>query len=102
MRILLIEDEEDLAAALQRGLQRQGYAVDNALDGAAGWELLCTHSYDLLILDLNLPGSDGLELCTQARASQRELLILILTARACPDDRIVGLDSGTHCAATRR
>jgi DNA-binding response OmpR family regulator len=94
MRILLIEDEEDLAAALQRGLQRQGYAVDSALDDTAGWELLCTHRYDLLILDLNLPGIDGLDLCAQARASQPGLLILILTARARPDDRIVGLDSG--------
>jgi DNA-binding response OmpR family regulator len=94
MRILLIEDEDDLAAALRRGLQRQGYAVDSALDGAVGWELLCVHRYDLLILDLNLPGIDGLELCRQARASQPGLLILMLTARACPNDRIIGLDSG--------
>ncbi len=94
MRILLIEDEEDLATALQRGLQRQGYAVDSALDGTAGWELLNTHTYDLLILDLNLPGIDGLELCRQGRADQPGLLILLLTARAQPGDRIIGLDSG--------
>jgi DNA-binding response OmpR family regulator len=94
MRILIIEDEQDLAKALQRGLQRQGYAVDSALDGLSGGELLDTHRYDLLILDLNLPGIDGLELCRQVRAGQPGLLILMLTARAQPGDRITGLDSG--------
>ena len=63
MRLLVIEDETDLAQALAKGLRHQGYAVDVAYDGLAGWELVCVNEYDLLILDLNLPEMDGLEVC---------------------------------------
>jgi DNA-binding response OmpR family regulator len=54
MRLLLVEDEEDLIQAMARGLRQEGYAVDLALDGLHGWELLATNAYDLLLLDLNL------------------------------------------------
>lgn len=94
MRLLLIEDELNLARALQHGLQRQGYAVDHASDGRAGWELIRVHTYDLVILDLGLPDLDGIDLCQRIRAEQRELRILMLTARGRPADRIHGLDSG--------
>jgi DNA-binding response OmpR family regulator len=94
MRLLVIEDEYDLARALQRGLQQQGYAVDLAADGPAGWELVDTNSYDLVVLDLNLPGIDGIELCRRIRATQPDLLVLMLTARDQPADRIHGLDTG--------
>jgi DNA-binding response OmpR family regulator len=94
MRFLLIEDEYDLAHALQRGLRQQGYAVDAAYNGEAGWLQAETNAYDLLILDLNLPGMDGLELCRKLRQSQPQLLILMLTARDQPQDRITGLDTG--------
>lgn len=94
MRLLIVEDEPDLANALARGLHRQGYAVDIAADGEQGWELAEVNDYDLLILDLNLPGMDGLEVCRRLRASRPSLLILMLTARDRPRDRITGLDLG--------
>lgn len=94
MHLLVIEDEQDLARALQRGLQGEGYAVDVALDGEHGSELAGINDYDLLILDLNLPGVDGLEVCRRLRACAPELLILILTARDRVGDRITGLDAG--------
>ena len=94
MRLLVIEDEPDLAEGLARGLRQQGYAVDVAYDGLQGWELAITNEYDLLILDLNLPEMDGLEVCRRVRASRPALLILMLTARSGPDERVAGLDLG--------
>jgi DNA-binding response OmpR family regulator len=94
MRLLLVEDETDLAMMLAKGLRQQGYAVDIAADGALGWELAEVNEYDLLILDLNLPDLDGLEVCRRVRASQPALLILVLTARDRLADRIAGLDRG--------
>ena len=94
MRLLVIEDEPDLAEGLVRGLRQQGYAVDVAYDGLQGWELAITNEYDLLILDLNLPEMDGLEVCRRVRASRPALLILMLTARSGPDERVAGLDLG--------
>jgi len=94
VRLLIVEDEFDFAQALTRGLRQQGYAIDVALDGVQGWELAEVNEYDLLILDLNLPEMDGLEVCRRLRASRPSLLILMLTARDRPDERVRGLDSG--------
>ncbi len=94
MRLLLVEDEEDLVQALARGLRNEGYAVDVAFNGLQGWDLVTTNDYDLLILDLNLPDLDGLELCQRARSAYPQLLILMLTARSTPAHRIRGLDYG--------
>jgi len=91
---LIVEDELDLANALARGLRQQGYAVDIAADGEQGWELAEVNDYDLLILDLNLPGMDGLEVCRRLRSSRPRLLILMLTARGRLADRVRGLDLG--------
>lgn len=82
MRLLVVEDEFDFAQALARGLRQQGYAIDVALDGMQGWELAEVNEYDLLILDLNLPEMDGLEVCRRLRVSRPSLLILMLTARS--------------------
>jgi DNA-binding response OmpR family regulator len=94
VRILVIEDEKDLADAIARGLARQAYSVDVAYDGLQGLELSEINSYDLLILDLNLPGLDGLEICRRIRAADSRTGILILTARAGQSDRVTGLDLG--------
>jgi len=92
--LLIVEDEPDLAHALAKGLRHQGYAVDIALDGVQGWELAETNEYDLAILDLNLPEMDGLEVCRRLRVSRPSLLMLMLTARSNPEERVVGLDVG--------
>jgi len=94
MRILIIEDELDLANALARGLRQEGYAVDIAMDGERGWELGQIYEYDLVVLDLNLPKLDGLEVCKRFRSSKPEMLILMLTARSRLEDKVVGLDIG--------
>ncbi|MCL0056611.1 response regulator transcription factor, partial [Dehalococcoidia bacterium] len=90
----IIEDEIDLANALAQGLRREGYAVDIAFDGEQGCQSATINDYDLLILDLNLPGMDGLEVCRRLRASHPHLLILMLTARSRPADKVTGLDFG--------
>lgn len=94
MKLLIVEDEKELADAIARGLTRQAYSVDVAYDGTKALELMEINSYDLLILDLNLPGIDGLEICRQVRSTDSRIGILMLTARAGQDDRVLGLDQG--------
>jgi two-component system OmpR family response regulator len=94
MRLLLIEDEEDIARPLAKTLRKQGYAVDVTYDGEQGYVLAQVNDYDLLVLDIGLPGVDGLEVCRRLRASKPHLLILMLTARSTPGDRVTGLDTG--------
>lgn len=94
MRLLIIEDEPDLANTLAKSLRQQGYAVDLAVDGEEGWEMAEVNDYDLIVLDLNLPQMDGLEVCRRLRASHPHVLILMLTARSQPDERVIGLDAG--------
>ena len=94
MRILVTEDEKDLADALVKGLERQGYAVDVAYDGDESLRLAEVNDYDLLILDLNLPKVDGMEVCRRLRDSGSSIGILMLTARAGLESRVDGLDMG--------
>jgi heavy metal response regulator len=94
MRILVVEDERKLAEAVQRGLAEQGYAVDVANDGQAGLDLAEVEPYDLIVLDVMLPGLDGLEVSRRLRAARRNMPVLMLTARDAVDDRVAGLDSG--------
>lgn len=94
MRILLVEDEEDAARMLAKGLREQAYAVDTALTGPEGLEKAELNDYDLLILDIMLPGIDGLEVCRRLRRANRQVPVLLLTARAGVDDRVLGLDCG--------
>jgi DNA-binding response OmpR family regulator len=99
MRVLVVEDERDLADSLVEGLRAAGYAVDVAYDGEDARVKTAVYPYDLVTLDLNLPGADGRELCRQLRTSERHdgappPRILVLTARDGLDDRIGGLDDG--------
>jgi DNA-binding response OmpR family regulator len=94
MRLLVVEDEEDLVDALRVGLIRAGYAVDVAYDAPAAHEKLQVNTYDLVLLDLNLPGGDGFQLCRAARAAGQGVRIIMVTARDRLDDRVRGLDEG--------
>ncbi|MDH2425450.1 response regulator transcription factor [Sphaerisporangium sp. TRM90804] len=96
MRLLVVEDEEDLVDALRVGLVRAGYAVDVAYDVAQAQEKLQVNSYDLVLLDLNLPDGDGFELCRAVRRAEygQAVRILMVTARDRLDDRVRGLDEG--------
>ena len=94
MRILITEDEKDLANAIARGLQKQGYATDIAYDGEEALFMLDVSDYDLVILDLNLPKVDGVEVCKRIRVSGSPVGVLMLTARSGLDDRIKGLEQG--------
>jgi DNA-binding response OmpR family regulator len=95
MRIIVIEDEADLASALAKGLRREGYAVDVAGEGTEALDRMAYTPYDLVLLDLNLPGIDGLEVCRRIRAqADQQPRVLMLTARDGLDDRVVGLDEG--------
>ncbi len=101
MRILVVEDEHQLAAVLTQGLTEQGYAVDLAHDGETGLGLAEVEPYDLLILDVMLPGLDGYALCRRLRAQGRHMPVLMLTARDAVDDRVAGLDSGADDYLTK-
>lgn len=94
MRILITEDEKDLADALATGLRQQGYAADIASDGEEAMMMTEVNNYDLIILDLNLPKIDGVEVCQRIRAAGSPVGILMLTARSSLDDRVNGLDQG--------
>src|SRR6187402_3091172 len=94
MRILVVEDEPIAATLLAKGLREHAYAVDVANDGRAAWEQATVNDYDLLIVDVLLPGLNGLELCGRLRADGVTAPILILTARGEPDQRVQGLDAG--------
>jgi DNA-binding response OmpR family regulator len=97
MRVLVVEDEPDLADAVARGLRREGYAVDVAYDGDEALDKATVNAYDVICLDLNLPGVDGLEVVRRIRADQERQpppRVLMLTARDGTADRVVGLDEG--------
>ena len=94
MRVLVVEDERDLASAIHDGLGRQGFAVDLAYDVAEGTRLAEAYPYAALVLDRALPDGDGLALCRQLRRAGYAGGILVLTARDALDDRVAGLDAG--------
>lgn len=94
MRILLVDDEIELADALKRQLTREGYEVDVASDGTTGAALSTSGEYGLLILDWMLPGKSGLEICQQLRSHGDTTPVLFLTAKDTIDDRVLGLDAG--------
>jgi len=94
MRILLVEDNHRLNQSLRMSLSEEGYAVDSAFDGPEGEELAGITPYDAIILDVMLPGKDGMAVCRDLRKRRINIPILMLTARDTVEDRVVGLDSG--------
>lgn len=94
MHILVIEDENKVAAALKKGLESEFYEVTLAHSGEEGFFQINSQTFDLVILDLMLPGRDGIEVLTTLRKKGFETPVLILTARDTVEDRVRGLDSG--------
>ena len=92
--VLLAEDDVAIADPLSRALQREGYVVEVATDGTAALERVRRGQVDLLVLDLGLPGMDGLEVCRRVRLDDPDLPVLMLTARTDEVDFVVGLDAG--------
>ena len=96
MRILIVEDEIDLCDSIAEGLQIDGYAVDTCNDGLAAYELITTEIYDLVVLDLNLPGMDGIDILKEVRKTDKDIKVLILSARSSISDKVLGLDVGAN------
>lgn len=101
MRVLLAEDDAVLADGIMQALKQGGYAVDHADNGVDAEHLLSSYPYDTAILDLGLPGLDGIEVLKQARLKRNAVPILILTARDTLEDRVNGLDFGADDYLTK-
>lgn len=101
MHILIIEDEEQLCCSIAEGLRMNGYETDTCFDGDEGLELVMTENYDLILLDLNLPGTDGLEILRQFREHNTNTPVLILSARDQIEDKVNGLDLGANDYLTK-
>jgi DNA-binding response OmpR family regulator len=93
-RLLIVEDDKHLAEAMKSGLEESGYAVDAIPDGQSALEMIGVYPYDVIILDIILPGIDGFQVCKEMRAKNVTSAILMLTARCQEDDRVHGLDCG--------
>ncbi len=101
MRILLVEDEERIASFVARGLKEARYVVDVASDGEKGLFLAEVNDYDLLILDIMLPGKDGITICRELRSKGSNLPILMLSAKDTTDDKVRGLNFGADDYLTK-
>ncbi|WEK37994.1 MAG: response regulator transcription factor [Candidatus Pseudobacter hemicellulosilyticus] len=94
MKILLIEDEASVISVVQRGLTEEGMAVSVALDGPTGLQMAREHHFDVLLLDIMLPGMNGIELCKQLRKEDVHTPVLMITALGSTENIVTGLDSG--------
>lgn len=94
MKLLLVEDEPKLASFIQKGFQNEGYDLDVAFDGQLGLSLFRQHTYDLIILDVNLPYLNGFALCEKIRADNPYVPVLFLTAFDSIEDKVVGFEAG--------
>src|SRR5262250_177361 len=101
MRLLLVEDEEKVISFVQRGLAAERFAVDVARDGVAGLELAQSYSYDIIVLDLLLPGMDGTEVLRKIRRTDRQIPILVLTARDAVQDKVTHFEAGADDYLTK-
>src|SRR5947208_13594271 len=101
MRILVVEDEDKVSRFVVKGLTAERFAVDAARDGKSGWELAQTYQYDLIILDLMLPGLTGGEVLHRIRKSKPQVPVLILTARDSVGDRVEHFEPGADDDLTK-
>jgi len=92
--ILLIEDEAGVVSFIKKGLAEEGYEISVALDGNTGAQMALTHSYDLIIIDIMLPGKNGLEVCKEIRGYNKKVSILFLTALGTTENVVLGLETG--------
>jgi len=102
-RILLVDDDKELLAALEVKLRKEGYQIDTAPDGEAALEMIATDLPDLVILDVNMPRMNGMDVCRALRSDEktRDLAIIMLTARDDEVDRILGLEFGADDYVTK-
>lgn len=96
MKILIVEDEAEMLSALKRGFIKKGYTVDTACDGITASYLAETNVYDVIVLDLNLPKKDGLEVLEEIRSRNENQKVIILSARSSVSDKVLGLDTGAN------
>lgn len=101
MKILLVEDDSKLAALTTKGLRARGFVVDHAENGDEGFTLATTRSYDALVLDIMLPGRDGLSILRQLRAKNLSVPVVLVTARSALDERLEGLNLGADDYLTK-
>jgi len=101
MRILIVEDEHKIANSIKKGLEQESYAVDVAYTGTDGFDLASTEDYDLIVLDLLLPGMDGATMCKKLRSENIHTPILMLTAKGQTTDKVQGLDAGADDYLTK-
>src|SRR5881396_1584518 len=96
MRILIVEDERSIADFIERGLRSEGYAVTSKHDGESGLIEALTGDYGLLLLDVLLPGKNGLDLLKEVRANDTDMPVILLTARGETGQKVQGLDMGAN------
>jgi DNA-binding response OmpR family regulator len=101
MRILIVEDEHKIANSIKQGFEQESYAVDVAYTGTEGYDLASTEEYDVILLDLLLPGIDGVTICKRLRAEGIHTPILMLTAKGQISDKVEGLNSGADDYLTK-
>ena len=101
MRILVVEDEKKVARFIQQGLEEEHHTVDVAHDGEAGLAMAEAQRYDVIILDVMLPGKSGIDVTRELRARKRATPILMLTAKTATEDKVAGLDSGADDYLTK-
>lgn len=94
MKVLVVEDEHLIAQSLKKGLEQEKYTVDIAYTGTNGYDLASTQDYDVILLDLMLPGIDGLTICKKLRENRNHTPVLMLTAKTQIEDKITGFNSG--------
>ena len=96
MRLLIVEDEKELCDTISKSLYESGYEVDTCYDGEEALDYILTEDYDLIVLDLNLPGMDGMDILRELRKENEETKVLILSARSQIIDKVEGLDAGAN------